>query len=81
MKEVQFTKHAEEKLSERDIGKKVVATTIQNPDEKLLGRGNSIIAQKEVSGKMLRVIFREKQQHYIVITAYFTEKKRYEVNK
>ena len=81
MKEVQFTNHAEEKLSERDIDKEIVTTIIRNPDERLLGRDDTIIAQKEVGGKMLRVVFREEQNDYIVITAYFTEKKRYEVKK
>ena len=81
MKEVQFTNHAEEKLSERDIDKEIVTTIIRNPDERLPGRGNTAIAQKDISGNMLRAVFREEQHHYIVITAYFTKKERYEVNK
>ena len=81
MKEIQFTKHAEEKLSERDIDKEIVASAIQNPDERILGRDDTIIAHKGVGGKMLRAIFREEQHHYIVITAYFTTKERYEVNE
>ena len=81
MKKVQFTTHAEEKSSERNIDKEIIAITIRNPDERLLGRGDTIIAQKEVNEKVLRVVFREEQNYYIVITAYFTEKKRYEVKE
>ena len=81
MKKVRFTIHAERKISERNIRKDLVTRTIENPDATVGGRENTKIAQKEISKKMLRVVFRENEYDYIVITAYFTEKERYGVKE
>ncbi len=81
MKDVQFTKHAEEKLSERNIDKSLIICTIKGPGERLPGKGNAKVVHRNIGNKLLRVVFREDEHNYIVITAYFTEKERYEVKK
>ena len=81
MKQIIFTRHAEEKLAQRNISKKLVISTLKESEEIISGKDNTKIAHKYIKGKLLRVIFREQELKYIIITCYYTEKKRYEVTK
>jgi hypothetical protein len=81
MKEIAYTKHAEEKLVERDISKDIVELTLRMPKEIVLSRNGAKIAHGIVENRLLRVVFRNEVTYYKVITAYYTEKERYEVNK
>lgn len=52
-----------------------------DPEEIIHSRDNTRIAYKIVGNKLLRVIFKEEKDIWIIITAYLTKKNRYEVNK
>jgi hypothetical protein len=72
---ITYTKHAEERIRARKIDKKLIEEAIENPDE--LSENDVKIGHKFMDGKMLRVIFRDSGNTYIVITAYLTYRKRY----
>ncbi|PIN95261.1 hypothetical protein COU53_00170 [Candidatus Pacearchaeota archaeon CG10_big_fil_rev_8_21_14_0_10_30_48] len=72
-----YTEHSKESLFERKISKEFVENTIINPDkifESIKGRK---IAQKEFNNKLLRVIYKETDKIYIVITVYYSKLERY----
>ena len=72
-----YTKHAEHRMAFRKISKKDVEAVIANPDRIVPGKRTSII-QKVIKGKLLRVVYKMDNNAYIVITAYFTDKQRYQ---
>ena len=76
-----YSRHAEEKIKERRIDKEIVESTLLDPEEIIHSRDNIKIAYKIVGNKLLRVIFKEEKDIWIIITAYLTKKNRYEVNK
>ena len=73
----EYTDHAEENLAERKIDKKLVEESIKNPDEIITGKFGRKIAHKLVGDKLLRVIYEEQDNVYIVVTAYYTKPGRY----
>ena len=81
MKEVRFTHHATEKSTQRNIGKGSIVSAIKNPDKIEPGRNETKIAQKGIRNRLLRVVFREDEYNYMVITADFTDNERYEVEE
>ena len=76
-----YSRHAEEKIKERRIDKEIVESALLDPEEIIHSRDNIKIAYKIVGNKLLRVIFKEEKDIWIIITAYLTKKNRYEVNK
>ena len=79
MKKINYTKHAREKLKERNIDKTNIKETIEYPDRSLNNINGTKIVHKIYDKKLLRVIYRDEENHYLVITAYYTKKERYEV--
>jgi len=77
MKDVIFTKHAEEMIAQREISKETITSTIKEQKDIIPTRGNSKIAHGAVEDKLLRIVFREEESQYVIITAYITDKKRY----
>jgi len=71
-----YTKHAEERLRMRNIRKELVENVIDNPD-KVIKKESVTISQKVLDEKMIRVVYKQVENAYIVITAYLTIKKRY----
>ena len=71
MKNLIFTHHANDRLTERGVSKSEVYDTLKNPDithlsEKGLGR---LIAERRLkTGHTLRVIYTEDNEFYIVIS-------------
>lgn len=80
MKKIKFTKHAEHKLLDRNINKTSVKIALEKPDELLIGKNNTKNIHRVVNNKILRVIYREDEYYYIIITAYLTSKEKYKVN-
>lgn len=76
-KEIVFSKHAIEKIMERSIDEKLVSDTIISPEKITDSKGSTQIAQRKIKDKLLRVVFKEEEKYYIVITAYLTGKERY----
>ena len=65
-----WTTHIERQLVERKIPRKLVESTVNNPDEIVEGKGGRIIYHKMVREKLLRVITEGDR----LITAYLTDK-------
>ncbi|MCD6246842.1 MAG: DUF4258 domain-containing protein [Candidatus Diapherotrites archaeon] len=72
-----YTFHAKEKMVERNISKKIVKNALKNPDTIIETRCGRLIAHKQIKGKLLRIVYNEENKVYLIITAYFTEPKRY----
>jgi len=76
-----YTDHAKNKITERKISKKIIKNTIKTPDKISENKFGRKIVNKLVKNKLLRVVYSEKKDIYIVITAYYTKPKRYQVKK
>ena len=63
-----YTVHAEEKIAERKFTKALIEQTIVNPDSVMLSRFGRKIAEKEIGGKLLRIVYEEQESLYIIIT-------------
>lgn len=72
-----YTVHAERKLRERRLNKRIVETTIMNPQTDIEAVFGRRIAQRTIGRKLLRVVYEKDGSVYIVITAYYTELGRY----
>ena len=77
--DVVYTNHAEERLAERKIPKAVIENTLKNPDSVVAGTFGKKIAQKLIRNKLLRIIYEDTGDKYLVITAYYAEPERYVV--
>jgi len=75
---IQYTKHAEATLEEREIARETVEELIKNPRQVIKGKGNKEIVQgilKRANGEfLLRVVYVEAEGMTKVITAYWTSK-------
>lgn len=72
-----YTDYAEDSISDRNIDKDIIEDALLNPYEIVEGKENRKIAHKIIGNKLLRVIFEIGLKAYIVVTAYYTEPKRY----
>jgi len=79
MKKIEYTKHAEEKIKERNIDKINIKKALANPDKSLGSINGTKIIHKINNKRLLRVIYRDEENRYLVITAYYTKMERYEV--
>lgn len=74
MKKVLFIPNARERLKDRGIPKELVISILEKPDsleERYAGRK---VAQKSLNGKLIRVIYEERDDEILIITAYITSK-------
>ena len=75
---IQYTKHAEATLEERDIAKETVEELIIKPQQVIKGKGNKQIVQGIMNRAnqefLLRVVYIEAEGTTKVITAYWTSK-------
>lgn len=69
-----FVPHALERMNERGINKEEVIAALSYPDDIDLTDENRKIAQRFIEGKLLRVVYEEKEDTIIVITVYRTSK-------
>lgn len=67
---IQFTKHALERIKARQIEKKEIILTLNNPEKTIKTKSDSYIAQKKFGEKLLRVIYKKVGKNIIIITAY-----------
>lgn len=72
-----YTDHAEENIRERKLSKKVVEDVVINPEKIIEGRFGRKVAQKIVGDNLLRVIYEQKENVYIIVTSYYTKPERY----
>lgn len=73
----EYTGHAEENIRERNLGKNLIEETMICPDKVIETRFGRKIAQKIIDKKLLRVIYKQEENVYIIVTAYFSKPERY----
>ena len=74
---ITYTNYAEETLRDREISKDNIEAALMQPIMVTEGKKGRKIAHKIFGNRLLRVIFEIEANAYIVITAYYTEPKRY----
>ena len=74
---IEYTGYAEMKIRKRGLSKEQIENAIKNPDKILEGEEGRKIAQKSISGYLLRVVFEHHGNTYKVITAYYSKPERY----
>ena len=72
-----YSDHARQNIAERRISKKDVEETILNPEKVIDSRKGRKIAQKVVGNLLLRVVYKETEKVYIIVTVYHTRIGRY----
>ena len=82
MKEIEIIPLARKKMSRRGIPEGWVVDAVNAPDQTIEGYGGRTVAHRRhtVRGeeRLLRVVFEERAEKYVVITAYLTSAvKRY----
>ena len=82
MKEIEIIPLARRKMNRRGIPEAWIGEALRNPDQVVEGHGGRLVAQQRRrirrKEKLLRVVFEETQDKYVVITAYLTSDiKRY----
>jgi hypothetical protein len=82
MKEVGIIPLARRKMARRGIPESWVTDVVRSPDQVVQGHGGRFVAQQRRTvrrrEKLLRVVFEETEENYVVITAYLTSDiKRY----
>ncbi|HET6465884.1 MAG TPA: DUF4258 domain-containing protein [Nitrospiria bacterium] len=82
MKEIEIIPLAKKKMGRRSVSDEGVDETLNSPEQVVEGYGGRKVAHRryKVRGKdrLLRVVFEETPEKYIVITAYLTSAvKRY----
>lgn len=70
MKDIKFTKHAEDMLIERKLQKELIKEIVAKPEWKDKGEGDTWYAFKRIGGKVLRVVVKG-DKPFMVITMYF----------
>jgi hypothetical protein len=76
VKEIETIPLARRKISRRGISEQWVTETISSPEQVVEGYGGRRIAQRRYTvqkqERLLRVVYQEMPEKYIVITAYLT---------
>ena len=74
--EIEIIPLARRKMDRRGISESWVNEALRSPDQVVEGHGNRLVAQQRRRmrrrEKLLRVVFEETEDKYIVITAYLT---------
>ncbi len=68
MKRIEIVEHALERVYQRNVGDAQIRECIENPDWLEPGKKDRVRAEKVFGNKRLRVVFKELQHSYIVIT-------------
>jgi len=82
MKEIEIIPLARRKMERRGIPESWVSETLQSPQQIVEGHGGRLVAQQRRrirrKERLLRVVYEETRDKYVVVTAYFTSDiKRY----
>ena len=73
-----YSDHARQNMLERKISEQRVVETLTFPDKIVSSRKDRKIAQKLFGNLVLRVIYKETEKVYIIVTVYYTKDKRYQ---
>jgi hypothetical protein len=76
MKEIEIIPLARRKIERRGIPESWIAEALRSADQVVEGHGGRLVAQQRRrirrKEKLLRVVFEDMQEKYVVITAYLT---------
>ena len=72
-----YSDHAKQNMLERRISHKEVEETILNPEKSIDSRKDRKIVQKTIGNRLLRVVYKETEKVYIIVTLYYTKVGRY----
>jgi len=72
-----YSDHARANMTERRISNHVVEDVVVNPEQITDSRRGRKIAQKTVGNRLLRVVYKEAEKVYIIVTVYFARIGRY----
>jgi len=75
--EIRLSKHARENITERKISFGIVKDVLLEPDKVEISKKGRKIAQKAFGNRVLRVIYKETDKAYIVVTVYYSKVGRY----
>jgi phage baseplate assembly protein W len=76
-KKIVFHPYALYKIGKRGIAKADIEETMRDPSSVLEAKFGRRIAQRIYGSYLLRVVFEEYEDHYLVITAYPARAQRY----
>jgi hypothetical protein len=71
---IKYIPHALARMEERGIPKELVEDTLKHPDKVIEGYLGRKVAQKNINGKVVRIIYEEDGENIVVVTAYITSK-------
>ena len=77
--EIVFTGHYRSRMDEYGFSEERVREALGDPDEVVEGHSGRLVAHSRLNGKVLRVVFEEKQSVKTVVTVYPARADRYEV--
>ncbi len=69
-KKIIYTNHATIRKYERDISDNQILDTIENPDYLLTDSTGRKISRKKINGRLINVIYKDKERYIIIITVY-----------
>lgn len=72
-----YSNHAQEKIDERRISKRIIENAIKHPDANINSRAGTRIAHKFIRDRLLRIVYRIEKERYVVITVYYAHPERY----
>lgn len=76
MIEIEITPYAKRKAKRRGISEKVIKETVTSPGQRVKGHGHREVAQRKYrlddSEYLLRVVYEQTKNTYVVVTAYVT---------
>ena len=68
---VVYSKHAKERVDERQLSKSAIEKTISTPDFEVSSFRNRSVLRKKYKNKMLEVVIKKENGKIHVITAYY----------
>jgi len=68
-----YTSHAEHRIRQRTISKAHIERTVLQPDKVLASFGKRVLARRDFSGSTLEVVYIQKQDVIVIVTAYTLE--------
>ncbi len=68
---ISFTNHAKGRIDERSISILHIEQTLKNPDTTNHGFDGTILSRRAFSGKILEVVYTERNKRVVVVTAYY----------
>ena len=73
-----YSEHARQNMIERNISEQLVMESLNFPDKIIFSKKGRKIAHKQLVNRLLRVVYKETEKVYIIVTVYFSRSERYQ---